>query len=255
MSETSPGPGRFLRAELLTPDLGAAARFYSALFPEWQVDLQHASAGQSAPILLGAREIGRMGNAAPGEAAHWIADVTVADVDEATRKAEALDGRVVSRASDIPHLGRRAVVSDPEGACLGLLHAEEEPPEHFGPMPGGAFCWLELLAKKPATAATFYPALTGWSHAEVPGPMGAYHLFRRGDRDSAGLLPMPQEAPGPSMWLVYIYTKDLEAAQARIRELGGAIYRPTTALAGIGQLAVVADPQGAMFCLFRSERG
>jgi uncharacterized protein len=131
----------------------------------------------------------------------------------------------------------------------------DDPPERSGPMPEGAFCWYELLAKRPALAATFYSALLGWSHTEVPTPMGAYHLFRRGDRDAAGLMPMPPGAGGPSQWLVYIYARDIDASAARVPELGGKVLRPVTAVPGIGQLAVVADPQGAVFCLFRSERG
>lgn len=258
MADDRPAPGRFVWAELMTSDVEAAKAFYLALFPEWQARREQHGEGVSPyeRLSVDGRGIGGMAPLEPaaGRPPHWVGYVTVPDVEAACAAAAAHGGAVAAAPADIPGVGRYAVVADPEGAVFVPFHVLDEAPEHSGPMSAGAFCWHELLARRPAEAAAFYAAVLGWSHAEVPTPMGEYHLFRRGDRDAAGLLPMPPEAKGPSMWLVYVYTRDVEASQARVKELGGKVLRPSASMPGIGQLAVVADPLGAVFCLFRSER-
>ena len=118
----------------------------------------------------------------------------------------------------------------------------------------GAFCWFELHAPDPGGASVFYTSVLGWTHAEIPTPMGPYHLFRRGDRDAAGILAMPPGATAPPAWLAYIYAIDVEAAGTRGTELGGKILVPSRAMPGVGQFAVCSDPTGDTFALFRSER-
>lgn len=258
MADEQPTPGRFVRADLRTTDPEGAKRFYLALFPDWQIErIETGADGPYDRVSVAGRGSFAIAplDPAQGPPARWFVYVTVPDVDQACAAAASLGGEVVAAPSDLPGVGRRAVVADPEGAVFAPVCLTDEPPEHEGPMPEGAFCWHELLARRPVEAAAFYTSLLGWSHAEVPTPMGAYHLFRRGDRDAAGLMPMPAEAKGPPMWLVYLYAADIEATAAKLKELGGTVHRPVTAMPGIGQLAVVADPQGAVFCLFRSERG
>ena len=87
--------------------------------------------------------------------------------------------------------------------------------------------------------------------------MGAspYHLFRRGERDAAGMAPAPPDAQDPPGWLAYVYTSDMDASLARVTDLGGRISRSATHVPGVGHFAVVADPLGGKLALFRSERG
>ncbi|MEZ4302737.1 MAG: hypothetical protein R3B70_47880 [Polyangiaceae bacterium] len=94
--------------------------------------------------------------------------------------------------------------------------------------------------------------MLGWSHTEVPTPMGAYRLFRRGEIDAAGM--MAGDAGAAAAWTVYMYTADIEAALAKVAEAGEGAAR------GDGAAGDRADrgggrPTGAAFCFFRSERG
>jgi predicted enzyme related to lactoylglutathione lyase len=59
--------------------------------------------------------------------------------------------------------------------------------------------------------------------------------------------PMPPEAP--PFWLVYFATDDIEATAGRVSELGGNILAPPMDI-GIAKIAVVQDPQGAVFALY-----
>lgn len=51
----------------------------------------------------------------------WGTYITVADVDETLQKAEALGGRVVMPAMDIPTVGRMALLADPQGATFMVI--------------------------------------------------------------------------------------------------------------------------------------
>ena len=56
--------------------------------------------------------------------------------------------------------------------------------------------------------------------------------------------------PGtPPFWLVYFATDDIDAKLAKVTELGGNVFVPATDI-GIAKIAVVQDPQGAVFALY-----
>lgn len=257
MSEQASLPGRFVWCDLMATDPEGARRFYGALFPSWQLGPAGEPEAGFSRIALAGRGIGHIVDLDPahGLLSHWVPYLTVRSVDEACGRARELGGAVCSPPMQMAGVGRFAVLSDPQRAVFSPIEPADPAPEHSGPMPPGAFCWLELLAKDAAAAAAFYPAVLGWSHAEVPMGAAPYHLFRRGERDAAGMAPMPADAQDPPGWLAYVYTGDMEASLGRVTELGGRIVRPAAQVPGVGQFAVVADPAGARFALFRSERG
>ena len=49
----------------------------------------------------------------------------------------------------------------------------------------------------------------------------------------------------PTAWTIYFGTEDVGAAVAKVEELGGSVMNRVDSPAG--ELAVVADPQGAVF--------
>lgn len=258
MSEAVFVPGRFVWADLMTTDVAAAQKFYFALFPTWThdpVDMGKAAGKYDRFALDGRGAGGMIGlDESRGVPSHWVPYGTVASVDEACATATALGGKVHVPATDIPNVGRFALLADLQGALFSPMALDEPPPEHSGPMAHGAFCWHELLTTSPDSARAFYSAIFGWSHAEVPVGTGPYHLFRRGDQDAAGMMQMPPDAKAPPSWLVYVYTPDIEASVAKVKELGGKHFMGPRHVAGIGRLAVASDPTGAMFALFQSER-
>ena len=53
--------------------------------------------------------------------AHWIQYVTVEDADAAAARAKKAGGRITSPGTDVPGVGRIAVIQDPQGAQIGLI--------------------------------------------------------------------------------------------------------------------------------------
>ena len=82
-------------------------------------------------------------------------------------------------------------------------------------------------------------------------PTGSYTMFKAGERPVAGLLSLPPEAGDvPTMWMGYITVEDLPTAVEKARSLGGHICKDITELP-MGSFAVVVDPQGATFGLWK----
>lgn len=57
----------------------------------------------------------------PGSA--WIAYVDVDDLDAATAKVKELGGTVNQDSTEVPNMGRFAIITDPSGATIGLWEA------------------------------------------------------------------------------------------------------------------------------------
>ena len=124
MSEQkAPAPGTFCWNELATKDLAAAKKFYTELLG-WKVHESKAAGMAYDEIEAGGQRIGglyqmteEMGDAP----SHWMAYVTVEDVDESARRVWELGGKVCVPPTDIPNVGRFCVITDPTGASLSLI--------------------------------------------------------------------------------------------------------------------------------------
>jgi predicted enzyme related to lactoylglutathione lyase len=58
---------------------------------------------------------------APEVPSHWMAYITVDDVDAASAKVTELGGKLLHGPQDIPTVGRFSVIQDPTGAVVGLI--------------------------------------------------------------------------------------------------------------------------------------
>ena len=120
---------------------------------------------------------------------------------------------------------------------------------------GGAFIWYELMTDDVAGAREFYRAVVGWE-IEAEGqavPTGTtYRMIQRADGGMAGGLleitaDMKANGAKPD-WLGYIHHPDVDAAVAKVTEAGGTAHMPPMDMP-VGRMAMVSDPQGAVFYL------
>ena len=58
--------------------------------------------------------------------------------------------------------------------------------------------------------------------------------------------------PGvPPHWLLYFLTSDCDALAAKAKTLGAQLHFGPESIENVGRMAVVADPQGAVFAIFQ----
>jgi predicted enzyme related to lactoylglutathione lyase len=124
--------------------------------------------------------------------------------------------------------------------------------------PAGQFCWYELMTTDTAAATAFYENVVGWRSQDSGMPGMAYTLLTVGGSPVGGLMALPEEARkagGRPGWIGYIWVGDVDATAAKVKAAGGALHRPPDDIPGIGRFAVVADPHGAIFVLFKDAGG
>jgi uncharacterized protein len=256
MTQQQPLPGRFIWRDLMTTEPETAKKFYTELLGWTSTEQDMGPMGMYTMLHAAGKGIGGIVPLDPahGVPSHWIGYVTVPDVDAAVARAEELGGKACVPATDIPEVGRFAVVEDPKGAVLSPFRALREEAE--GRAEPGQFCWDELLTPDPEAVGGFYTGLFGWTlETHDMGPMGTYWLVRRGGKDIAGLMPAPEGSETRPYWLPYVLVEDVDATASRVEELGGKLCKAPSDIPGIGRFAVAADPTGGVFALYKDAGG
>ena len=250
--------GSFSWAELMTTDSAGAKKFYGPLF-DWKFDDMPSGPGMTYTMnKLGdqyASALFQMGESMKGMPPAWASYVTVDNVDETTKRAVANGGKALKEPFDVMDVGRMSVVQDPTGAVLCLWTAKK----HIGAgvfHDPGSMTWNELFTTDIDRAGKFYTSTLGWTTQAVDmGPGGTYTLFNRPGHSGnvGGMMPIgPQMQGTPPHWLVYFAVTDVDAKAKQVTQLGGKVLSPPMDIPNIGRFAIVQDPQGAVFSIYRN---
>jgi predicted enzyme related to lactoylglutathione lyase len=183
---------------------------------------------------------------------HWGAYVSVASADEAAAKAASLGGTVIVPPFDVFDFGRMAVLQDPAGATFSVW----EPKSHIGVTrinEPGALCWTELATRDVEGAERFYTSLFGWGLKKSAGGGMEYTELLNEGVPIGGMMKMgDQYPPGvPPHWLTYFAVDDCDASASKAASLGGTTLVGPMDIPNTGRFAVVQDPQGAVFAVYK----
>jgi hypothetical protein len=112
--------GAFSWSELTTDDPDAALEFYKKLF-NWNVEVMHIGPMDYNVVKVGDRAIGGVMKRPEGGPLAWTPYVTVDNIDETVKLAESMGGHICVPPTDIPEVGRFAVMTDPQGALIAAI--------------------------------------------------------------------------------------------------------------------------------------
>jgi hypothetical protein len=245
-------PGSFCWPELATTDPAGAKKFYAGLFG-WTANDQPAGPDMVYSILqLGGRDAGALyelekAQQERGVPPHWNTYVSVESADDAAKKARELGAKVIAGPFDVMEAGRMAILQDPTGAVFCVWQAKNNIGARVINEPG-ALCWSELDTNDTDSAERFYTKLFGWTTKVSP----EYTEFDRGSTPIGGMMRIPKEwGDVPPNWLPYFAVSDCDATAAKAKELGGSVTVPPTDIPNVGPFAVLQDPQGAVFAVYR----
>jgi predicted enzyme related to lactoylglutathione lyase len=122
--------------------------------------------------------------------------------------------------------------------------------------PPGTFCWIELATTDGPRAREFYSKLFGWDVKDTPmGPDFTYYMFQVDGLDVAAmyqLMPDQLKRSIPPHWLSYVAVSSADEASARAASLGGTVITAPFDVGTHGRMAMIADPQGAMFAMWQA---
>lgn len=117
------------------------------------------------------------------------------------------------------------------------------------------FRWYELMTTDTESAGGFYTHVVGWKTEPVGTDANPYTCFTVKDVGIGGMIAIPEEEcdrakPG---WIGYVAVDDVDAYAERVKRAGGAVLREPEDIPDILRFAVVADPAGAPFVVFRGK--
>jgi predicted enzyme related to lactoylglutathione lyase len=240
-------PGTFCWVDLGARDAAAASDFYAAVL-EWEIGPSGGpETGDYRQALVDGRPVAgiyRGQRPAPS----WSSYVSVEDIDATAARAAELGAALEVGPLDVLHLGRSALLRDPQGARVALW----EP----GTMAGagvvndlGALSLNQLNTHDPAGSQAFYGALFGWTFPPVTDGGSPYWGIWNAGTMNGGMMGLPPGNPAPPHWLVYFTVADVDGADAAIVDAGGQVVVPVMP-AGEGRILVAMDPQGAAFAVY-----
>jgi predicted enzyme related to lactoylglutathione lyase len=244
MDITTHTPGSFCTAVLHTADLERAAAFYNTLVG-WTIR-QASDAPGHRLVDFGGRTVASLHQVAEGSDV-WVPHVSVESVERTTADALGLGAALVDTA-DVPGLARLATLRDPEGALFGLW----QPNPHQGAQlteEVGSLWWIELLSNDVAGARELYGRLFGWTCVDTSfEPFAAYTVFKRGDVQEGGILPIGPDWGVSPRWNAIFAVDDCDTTIERAKALGGSpIFVHTVPKAG--RIGSLSDPGGAVFVI------
>jgi hypothetical protein len=238
--------------DLMTSDAEGARKFYAALFG-WTYETEGPDTNHYSMCKKSGQNAAGLGPQPPNMQSPpaWSLYFRVDDADKAAAAIKEQGGQVVMGPMTVMEEGRMAIASDPTGAFFGLW----QPKRHNGfevESQHGGYAWTEVLTRDVARAKDFYSKLFGLEPHRLDAPDMEYYTLHKGSEIAGGIMQLSEQFPPsvPPHWAVYFAVDDTDAAVAKITELGGSIKAPAFDTP-YGRIAVVADPQGAVFSIIK----
>jgi hypothetical protein len=118
----------------------------------------------------------------------------------------------------------------------------------------GKVVWHDLLSDTPGETRVFYSQLFDWEFKSLDAIGGNYEIISHNGKAIGGMVDqtrLPTTAD-ISQWVVILAVADVTAATDAVLGAGGTVFTPPTSLGSRGEIAVVADPQGAIVALLQT---
>jgi predicted enzyme related to lactoylglutathione lyase len=247
--------GDFIWYELLTQDADAAADFYGAVVG-WQGRKAEGSPRDYRIFATAGTDVAGFTNIEPTAdracmRPGWLGYVGVNDVDATAAEVKRKGGAQHVPPTDIPGVGRFAMVADPQGVVFYVMRgAMEGTSTSFAPTQTGHCHWNELATGDQAAALQFYTGLFGWEKGDAMpmGDMGDYQFINQHGQMIGAMMTRRPDGPPPA-WNFYFGIDDIDVAAQTVSGKGGAIHYGPVEVPGGSYIIVASDPHGALFGL------
>lgn len=245
--------GFFVWSDLMTPDPSSILPFYTGLLG-WEVEERDMGSGPYTMFKVGETYIGGVSQFQNGNP-YWVSYISVDDIADACQSITDLGGTILQERFTVEGVGTMAYATDPEGALFSPFqdaNLDYQPTLPNGVQPAGAIAWHEVTAGNQHATGDFYSAIFGWNKIVWPTEDGEYHGLAIDDTPVAGVAQREDGATAHAWTIYFEAPAEIDQATADVRRLGGSILRDKFTVEGTGDIAIVADPSGAVFGLMKS---
>lgn len=120
-------------------------------------------------------------------------------------------------------------------------------PDTMPKLKNDMWCHVEIPATDTEKAEEFYGSVFGWKFQRMPEM--DYTLYTTPEGIGGGIMKRPEGMP-PGL-INYIHVEEIEPYLAKIESGGGNVVMPITEVPHAGWFAIVADPDGNAFGLWK----
>lgn len=116
----------------------------------------------------------------------------------------------------------------------------------------GQFVWYELTTPDVDAARRYYPSFTGWGTQPFDKD---YTMWTTAGKPFAGIFqlgPDMRQRGVPPNWMPYIEATSVDETARQATSLGGKVMHGPDDIPNVGRFAVLQDPQGAVFGIYKS---
>lgn len=112
----------------------------------------------------------------------------------------------------------------------------------------GSIHWSELISSDVEGSKAFFAAQAGWTFDGMDMPDGKYWVAMSGGAPTAGIMSVDMlgDQSASAHWMTYIAVDDIDSVVAQTEAKGGKVVRPAFDVPGVGRIAMVQDPGGAL---------
>jgi predicted enzyme related to lactoylglutathione lyase len=183
-----------------------------------------------------------------GQPPIWSTYFATDDVDALAVRVRDAGGTALMEPTDVFDAGRMGFFAHGAGGMFGAWQAGNHTGAELVNEPV-SLAWNTLVTRDPEGAARFLEAALGLRAETRDFGDGPYTLLMLGDRGVAGLTDAPPEMPEgvQAIWGVSFAVADTDATAAKAQELGGALTMTAHDVEGVGRIAGLIDPYGAVF--------
>ncbi len=119
----------------------------------------------------------------------------------------------------------------------------------------GKRIYAELVTPDIAAAKQFYGQLFGWTFEDFIQRDAIFTQASQNGQVIGGIYQKPLPPGRRPNWICFIATQNVAATTAQATQNGAKILLAPRAFANLGQEAILADPQGAVFAILQSNSG
>ena len=237
--------------DLGASDIPKAIDFYSSQFG-WDIEPGGPEVGGYSMARLDGRQVAAVGPimGPPGTPSAWTTYFASADADATATRIVSAGGQIMMGPMDVMDEGRLVVASDVTGATFGVWQGRNHTGVQVANVPG-AFTWGEHMSLDFEGAKAFYAAVFGYEYGDMSSDGFSYAtLLINGQQVVGGIGAFPggQDAGRQAFWSVYFGASDTDKSVEAAVTHGGRVLRPA-ADSPYGRMAILADPEGAVFSL------
>jgi len=245
---TAEHPGKLVWAELVTPDLAAAQRFYGGVFGWTFHDIRAGDKSYAIAKLGDAPIAGLVQKPMQPDSQRqvaWLPFLSVANVQDAGQRILEHGGKELKPPRAYRLCGKQAIYADPQGAVFAVLDSHSGDPPDVLAAPG-EWIWGAVMTRDPDSDAAFYQDVFGYDVFVLPSDAHGEHLLLASENYArASVNPLPQANDLQSHWIGFVRVTDVAHAADAAKTLGGRVLVEAHQSRHGGMLALLADPAGA----------